>query len=111
MEPMVFIIGGGVVLLAILATLFYAKAKTGSQLTVLEEQLRQKEMQLKEQLSTRDLLQTEKEELLRKLSKSETQLESSQQALVQAKEVILRYKANSTGSYPPRNTHTWLLTM
>lgn len=86
MEPMVFIIGGGVVLLAILATLFYAKANTGKQLTVLEEQLRQKEMQLKEQISTRDLLQTEKEELLRKLSKSETQLESSQQALIQAKE-------------------------
>ena len=86
MEPMVLIIGGGVVLLAILATLFYAKAKTGSQLTVLEEQLRQKEMQLKEQLSFRALLQTEKEELLKRLSKSETQLENSQQALVQAKE-------------------------
>ena len=86
MEPMVFIIGGAVVLLAILATLFYAKANTGSQLTVLQEQLRQKEMQLKEQLSFRALLQTEKEELLKRLSKSETQLENSQQALVQAKE-------------------------
>jgi DNA recombination protein RmuC len=70
MEPMVFIIGGGVVLLAILATLFYAKAKTGSQLTVLEEQLRQKEMQLKEQLSFRALLQTEKEQLLARVSKT-----------------------------------------
>jgi DNA recombination protein RmuC len=70
MEPMVFIIGGAVVLLAILATLFYAKANTGSQLTVLQEQLRQKEMQLKEQLSFRALLQTEKEELLRRLSKA-----------------------------------------
>lgn len=86
MEPMVLIIGGGVVLLAILATLFYAKANTGSQLTVLQEQLRQKEMQLQEQLSFRALLQTEKEQLLSRVSKTEAQLENSQQALVQAKE-------------------------
>lgn len=93
MEPMVLIIGGGVVLLAILATLFYAKAKTGSQLTVLEEQLRQKEMQLKEQLSFRALLQTEKEQLLARVSKTEAQLENSQQALVQAKEASEKLSA------------------
>ncbi|WP_295234173.1 DNA recombination protein RmuC [Sediminibacterium sp.] len=86
MEPMVFIIGGAVVLLAILATLFYAKANTGKQLTVLEEQLKQKEFQLQEQLNARVLLQTEKEQLLARVSKTEAQLENSQQALVQAKE-------------------------
>lgn len=83
---MVFIIGGAMVLLAILATLFYAKANTGKQLTVLEEQLKQKEFQLQEQLNARVLLQTEKEQLLSRVSKTEAQLENSQQALVQAKE-------------------------
>jgi hypothetical protein len=42
MEPMVLIIGGGVVLLAILATLFYAKANTGKQLTVLARTVKAK---------------------------------------------------------------------
>lgn len=55
---MVFIIGGAMVLLAILATLFYAKSRYGAEITV----------------------------LLGKLAKAEAQLEHSQQALVQAKE-------------------------
>lgn len=86
MEPMVFIIGGSVVLLAILATLFYAKSRTAAQLTVLQEQVKQKDIQLQEQMSARILLQTEKEQLLAKVSKTEAQLENSQQALIQAKE-------------------------
>lgn len=83
---MVYIIGGIVVLLAILATLFYVKAKTGHQLTILEEQLKQKDQQLQEQLLIRSQLQNEKETLLTKVSKTEAQLEHSQQALLQAKE-------------------------
>ncbi len=86
MDPMVFIIGGAVILLAILATLYFAKANTGSQLTVLEEQLRQKEIQLQEQLNSRKQLQIEKELLLAKVSKTEAQLENSQEALIQARE-------------------------
>ena len=86
MDPMVIVIGGGLVLLAILATLFFAKSRTASQLTILQEQLRQKEMQLQEQLSFRTLLQTEKDQLLSRLSKTEALLETSQAALKEAKE-------------------------
>jgi DNA recombination protein RmuC len=86
MDPMVFIIGGAVILLVILATLYFAKANTGSQSTVLEEQLRQKEIQLQEQLNARKQLQIEKELLLAKVSKTEAQLENSQEALLQARE-------------------------
>lgn len=83
---MVFIIGGAMVLLAILATLFYAKSRTGAELTVLQEQVKQKEFQLLEQMNFRALMQGEKDQLLSKLAKTEAQLENSQQALVQAKE-------------------------
>jgi DNA recombination protein RmuC len=65
MEPMVFIIGGAMVLLAILATLFYAKSRYGAEITV----------------------------LLGKLAKAEAQLEHSQQALVQAKEASEKLSA------------------
>ena len=65
MEPMVFIIGGAMVLLAILATLFYAKSRYGAEITV----------------------------LLGKLAKVEAQLEHSQQALVQAKEASEKLSA------------------
>mgnify|MGYP002655195363 FL=1 len=65
MEPMVFIIGGAVVLLAILATLFYAKSRYGAEITV----------------------------LLGKLAKAEAQLEHSQQSLVQAKEASEKLSA------------------
>ncbi|BDQ12750.1 DNA recombination protein RmuC [Sediminibacterium sp. TEGAF015] len=86
MDPMVIVIGGGLVLLAILATLFFAKSRTTAQLTVLQEQVRQKEMLLQEQLSARALLQTEKEQLLGRLSKTEALLENSQNALKEAKQ-------------------------
>jgi len=62
---MVFIIGGAVVLLAILATLFYAKSRYGAEITV----------------------------LLGKLAKAEAQLEHSQQSLVQAKEASEKLSA------------------
>lgn len=62
MEPMVYIIGGGLVLLAILATLLIAKSRTANQ------------------------LQKDKEALLSQLSKAETQLAYTQQALKDAKE-------------------------
>lgn len=83
---MVIIIGGGLVLLSILATLFFVKSRNAAQLTVYQEQLKQKEMQLQEQLSFRALLQTERDQLLSNLSKREAQLEMSQQALKQAQQ-------------------------
>ena len=86
MEFMVIFIGGGLVLLAILATLFFAKSRTAAQLTVFQEQLKQKEIQLQEQLSFRATLQLERDQLLSKLSKTEAQLEMSQQALKQAQQ-------------------------
>lgn len=86
MDPMVIIIGGGLVLLSILATLFFVKSRNAAQLTVCQEQLKQKEMQLQEQLSFRALLQTERDQLLSNLSKKEAQLEMSQQALKQAQQ-------------------------
>lgn len=86
MDPMVIVIGGGLVLLSILATLFFVKSRNAAQLTVCQEQLKQKEMQLQEQLSFRALLQTERDQLLSNLSKKEAQLEMSQQALKQAQQ-------------------------
>lgn len=86
MDPMVIIIGGGLVLLSVLATLFFVKSRNAAQLTVYQEQLKQKEMQLQEQLSFRALLQTERDQLLSNLSKKEAQLEMSQQALKQAQQ-------------------------
>src|SRR5574343_494248 len=86
MDPMVIVIGGGLVLLSILATLFFVKSRNAAQLTVYQEQLKQKEMQLQEQLSFRALLQTEKEQLLGRLSKTEALLENSQNALKEAKQ-------------------------
>lgn len=65
MEPMVIIIGGAMVLLAILATLFYAKSRYGAEITV----------------------------LLEKLAKAEAQIEHSQQSLVQAKEASEKLSA------------------
>ncbi len=93
MEPMVIIIGGAMVLLAILATLFYAKSRAGAELTVLQEQVKQKEFQLQEQMNFRAMMQTEKEQLLSKLAKTEAQLENSQQALLQAKEASEKLSA------------------
>lgn len=86
MEPIVFIIGGVVVLLAVLATLFYAKSKQGSVLVVLQEQLKQKESQLQEQLNLHSKIQAEKEQLLAKVSRAETQYEQAQQAIIAAKQ-------------------------
>src|SRR5574343_556099 len=86
MDPMVIIIGGGLVLLSILATLFFVKSRSAAQLTVYQEQLKQKEMQLQEQLSFRALLQTERDQLLSNLSKKEAQLEMRQQVLKQAQQ-------------------------
>ena len=86
MDPMVIIIGGGLILLSILATLFFVKSRNAAALTVLQEQLKQKEMQFQEQLSFRALLQTERDQLLSNLSKKEAQLEMSQQALKQAQQ-------------------------
>ena len=73
-------------MLSILATLFFVKSRNAAQLTVCQEQLKQKEMQLQEQLSFRALLQTERDQLLSNLSKKEAQLEMSQQALKQAQQ-------------------------
>ncbi|WP_438946575.1 DNA recombination protein RmuC [Sediminibacterium sp.] len=86
MDPMVIIIGGGLVLLSILAILFYVKSRNAAALTVLQEQVKQKEMQLQEQLGFRSSLQLERDQLLSKLSKTEAQLEMSQQALKQAQQ-------------------------
>jgi len=86
MEPIVFIIGGIVVLLAVLATLFYTKSKQGSQLVVLQEQLKQKENQLQEQLNLHSKIQAEKEQLLGKVSRAETQYEQAQQVIISAKQ-------------------------
>ena len=86
MDPIVVIIGGAMVLLAILATLFYVKSRSSADLTVLQEQVKQKEFQLQEQLTFRALIQGERDQLLSKLAKTEAQLENSQQALVEAKE-------------------------
>lgn len=86
MDPMVIIIGGGLVLLSILATLFFVKSRNAAALTVLQEQVKQKEMQLQEQLGFRSSLQLERDQLLSKLSKTEAQLEMSQQALKQAQQ-------------------------
>lgn len=86
MEPIVFIIGGIVVLLSVLATLFYAKSKQGSMLVVLQEQLKQKESQLQEQLNLHSKIQAEKEQLLAKVSRAETQYEQAQQAIIAAKQ-------------------------
>lgn len=83
---MVIVIGGGLVLLAILATLFFAKSRTAAQLSVLQEQVRQKEMQLQEQIGASKLLQMEKEHLLGRLSKTQALLENSQSALKEAKQ-------------------------
>ena len=81
-DPVVLIIGTGVVLLVLLATLFFAKSKYAGRLVVLEEQLKYKQAQLQEQMSLQVKLQTEKEQLLAKLSRAETQYESAQQAIV-----------------------------
>lgn len=86
MDPLVIIIGGGLLLLSILATLFFVKSRNAAALTVLQEQLKQKEMQLQEQLSFRAKLQTERDQLLSNLSKKEAQLEMSQQSLKQAQQ-------------------------
>lgn len=86
MDPMVIIIGGGLVLLSILATLFFVKSRNAAALTVIQEQVKQKEMQLQEQLGFRSSLQLERDQLLSKLSKTEAQLEMSQQALKQAQQ-------------------------
>jgi DNA recombination protein RmuC len=81
-DPVVFIVGAGVVLLAVLITLLYVKSKHAGRLVVLEEQLRLKQVQLQEQMDIQTKLQTEKEHLLSKLSRAETQYESAQQAIV-----------------------------
>lgn len=81
-DPVVLIIGTGVVLLVLLATLFFAKSKYTGRLVILEEQLKYKQAQLQEQMSLQVKLQTEKEQLLAKLSRAETQYESAQQAIV-----------------------------
>jgi DNA recombination protein RmuC len=81
-DPVVLIIGTGVVLLVLLATLFFAKSKYAGRLVVLEEQLKYKQAQLQEQMGLQVKLQTEKEQLLAKLSRAETQYESAQQAIV-----------------------------
>lgn len=86
MDPMVIIIGGGLVLLSILAILFFVKSRNAAALTVLQEQVKQKEMQLQEQLVFRSSLQLERDQLLTKLSKTEAQLEMSQQSLKQAQQ-------------------------
>lgn len=86
MDPMVIIIGGGLVLLSILATLFFVKSRNAAALTVLQEQVKQKEMQLQVQLGFRATLQLERDQLLSKLSKTEAQLEMSQQSLKQAQQ-------------------------
>ncbi len=90
---MVWIIGGAMVLLAILVTLFYAKSSYGAQLTVLQEQVRQKDVQLQDQLAIYARLQLEKDQLLAKVAKAETQLENSQQALLQTKETSEKLSA------------------
>lgn len=86
MDPILIIIGGGLVLLSILATLFFVKSRNAAALTVLQEQVKQKEMQLQEQLGFRGSLQLERDQLLSKLSKTEAQLEMSQQSLKQAQQ-------------------------
>lgn len=86
MEPMIILIGGGLVLLSILATLFFVKSRNAEALTVLQEQVKQKEMQLQEQLAFRGTLQLERDQILSKLSKTEAQLEMSQQSLKQAQQ-------------------------
>ena len=86
MEPMIIVIGGGLVLLSFLATLLVVKSRNTQALTVLQEQVKQKEMQLQEQLSFRGSLQQERDQLLSKLSKTEAQLEMSQQSLKQAQQ-------------------------
>lgn len=86
MEPMIILIGGGLVLLSILATLFFVKSRNAEALTVLQEQVKQKEMQLQEQLAFRGSLQLERDQILSKLSKTEAQLEMSQQSLKQAQQ-------------------------
>lgn len=73
-------------MLSILAILFYVKSRNAAALTVLQEQVKQKEMQLQEQLGFRSSLQLERDQLLSKLSKTEAQLEMSQQALKQAQQ-------------------------
>jgi DNA recombination protein RmuC len=86
MDPIVFVIGGVLILFSILGTLFYVKASNKSELNVLQEQLKFKEMQLQNQMGQYAHLQIEKDQLLSKVSKTEAQLENSQQALAQAKE-------------------------
>lgn len=86
MDPIVIIIGGGLVLLSILATLFFVKSRNAAALTVLQEQVKQKEMQLQEQIGFKSSLQLERDQLLSKLSKTEAQLEMSQQSLKQAQQ-------------------------
>ena len=86
MDPIVLLIGGVVVLLAVLVTLYYTKSKQTSTLVVLQEQLRQKEGQLQEQITVQAKLQLEKEQLLARLSRAETQYETAQQAIVVAKQ-------------------------
>jgi DNA recombination protein RmuC len=86
MDPIALLIGGVVVLLAVLTTLYYTKSKQTSTLVVLQEQLRQKESQLQEQVAVQAKLQLEKEQLLARVSRAETQYETAQQAIVVAKQ-------------------------
>lgn len=81
-DPVVFLVGAGLILLAVLLTLLYVKSKHAGRLVVLEEQLKFKQVQLQEQMDIQAKLQTEKEHLLAKLSRAETQYESAQQAIV-----------------------------
>ncbi|MDD2792220.1 MAG: DNA recombination protein RmuC [Sediminibacterium sp.] len=81
-DPVVFLLGAGVVLLAVLVTLLLVKSRHAGRLVVLEEQLKFKQVQLQEQIDIQAKLQTEKEQLLAKLSRAETQYESAQQAIV-----------------------------
>lgn len=73
-------------MLAVLATLFYTKSKQGNELVVLQEQLKHKENQLQEQLNIHSKIQVEKEQLLAKVSRAETQYEQAQQAIIVAKQ-------------------------
>jgi DNA recombination protein RmuC len=87
MEPMVLIIGGGVVLLAILATLFYAKANTGSQLTVLARTVKAKRNAIKRATEfSCPIANRERRVVEKALQKRDSIREVAQQALVQAKE-------------------------
>lgn len=86
MDPVVLIIGACVVLLAVLATLFYARSRQAGSLAVLQEQLKHQQAQLQEQLTIQAKLQAEKEQLLARVSRAETQYETAQLAIVAAKQ-------------------------